>query len=99
MCGLSIDADSNCPIFPGYQGVLKGNLAIVILSFEGERYFWVNLKTERFFIMTKLSSTEAIAVLTQSLVSSWKRTMAASTSATISLVGIFPGVGANYVQT
>lgn len=41
VCGLSIDTDSNCPILPGYQGVQKGNLAIV-LSFNGERYLRVN---------------------------------------------------------
>ena len=40
-----------------------------------------------------LCRIEAVAVLMESLVSSGRRTIAASTSATISLVGIFPGVG------
>ena len=41
VCGLSVDSDNNCSILPGYQGVQKGNLAIV-LSFNGLRYLRVN---------------------------------------------------------
>ena len=47
MCGLSIDTDSNCPILSCYQGVKKGNLAIV-LSFNGEGYLKDTLKMTNF---------------------------------------------------